>query len=45
VVLSGTSNLSHLEANALSLARGPLPEEDRAKLAELFGRVSTVTGG
>ena len=45
VILSGTSSLEHLEANVASLNRGPLPGQDLARLADLFEKVDTVTGG
>jgi len=44
VVLSGTGNLSHLESNAASLGRPPLPPEDVARLREMFARVDDVSG-
>ena len=37
VVLFGTGDRDHLETNLASLLAPPLPEADRAKLAELFG--------
>jgi aryl-alcohol dehydrogenase-like predicted oxidoreductase len=36
-VLTGTSNISHLESNVAALVRGPLPDSDTAKLVELLG--------
>jgi aryl-alcohol dehydrogenase-like predicted oxidoreductase len=36
-VLTGTSNISHLEANVAALDRGPLAGADTAKLVELLG--------
>ncbi len=44
VVLSGTGSVSHLESNAASLGRPPLPAEDAARLRELFARVDDVSG-
>jgi aryl-alcohol dehydrogenase-like predicted oxidoreductase len=44
VVLSGTGNVQHLEQNAASILRPPLPEAVRQKLMELFARVDTVSG-
>ena len=35
-LLTGTGNISHLDANAAALERGPLPEADRAKLFRLL---------
>lgn len=42
VVLFGTGNPAHLEANIASILRPPLPEEDTARLAELFGHLQGV---
>jgi len=36
-VLTGTSNISHLESNVAALVRGPLSDSDTAKLVELLG--------
>ncbi len=36
-VLTGTSNIEHLEANVAALERGPLPDADAARLVELLG--------
>jgi len=36
-VLTGTSNIDHLESNASALDRGPLPEADARRLVELLG--------
>lgn len=44
VVLSGTGDPEHLEANAVSLCRPPLPAEDVARLRALFGAVDDVSG-
>jgi aryl-alcohol dehydrogenase-like predicted oxidoreductase len=44
VVLSGTGDVQHLEENAASLSRPPLPEADVARLRALFHRVDTVSG-
>ena len=44
VVLSGTGKLDHLDRNAASLARPPLPEEDVARLKLMFQRVDDVSG-
>ncbi len=44
VVLSGTGDPQHLEANAASLSRPPLPEADVARLKALFQGVDTVSG-
>lgn len=42
VVLFGTGDRAHLEANAASILRPPLPAGDRARLAELFGALEGV---
>lgn len=42
VVLFGTSEVAHLEANIASILRPPLPAGDRARLEELFGQLSGV---
>lgn len=44
VVLSGTGKVAHLEANAASLTRPPLPTEDVARLRRLFAEVDDVSG-
>jgi aryl-alcohol dehydrogenase-like predicted oxidoreductase len=44
VVLSGTGSLEHLEANAESLTRPPLPPRHVEKLRRLFARVDSVSG-
>ncbi|MCH7907202.1 MAG: aldo/keto reductase [Chloroflexi bacterium] len=36
-VLTGTSNIAHLELNVAALERGPLPEVDARRLVELLG--------
>ena len=45
VVLSGTGNPDHLQANIDSLIRPPLPDELVGKLRHLFRHASAVTGG
>lgn len=42
VVLFGTSDTAHLEANVASILRPPLPEPDRARLARDFGALDGV---
>jgi aryl-alcohol dehydrogenase-like predicted oxidoreductase len=42
VTLFGTGSVDHLRANVASILRPPLPEGDRARLAELFGHLSGV---
>lgn len=44
VVLSGTGNPAHLQANIDSLCRPPLPESVVAKLRHIFRNASAVTG-
>jgi L-galactose dehydrogenase len=44
VVLSGTGNIAHLEANIASILRPPLPEHIRARLIDLFAGVDTISG-
>lgn len=44
VVLSGTGNPAHLQANIDSLNRPPLPDGVVQKLRHIFRRASTVTG-
>jgi aryl-alcohol dehydrogenase-like predicted oxidoreductase len=42
VVLFGTGDAHHMESNVASLLKPPLPEADRARLAELFGHLRGV---
>jgi aryl-alcohol dehydrogenase-like predicted oxidoreductase len=42
VTLFGTGSIDHLHANVASILRPPLPDADRARLAELFGHLSGV---
>jgi len=44
VVLSGTGNLEHLQANLASFRRPPLPEADRQRLERIFRGVDSVAG-
>ena len=44
VVLSGTGNAKHLQANLASFARPPLPEGDIKKLKQIFAKVDSTTG-
>jgi aryl-alcohol dehydrogenase-like predicted oxidoreductase len=44
VVLSGTGSVAHLEANAQSLSRPPLPPEAVARLRRLFAGIDSVSG-
>ncbi len=45
VVLSGTGNPAHLQANIDSLSRPPLPADVVEKLRTIFRHASSVTGG
>jgi len=42
VVLFGTGEADHLRANIASILKPPLPEADRARLAELFSHLRGV---
>jgi L-galactose dehydrogenase len=42
VVLFGTGDVGHLQANIASILKPPLPAADRARLAELFGHLRGV---
>jgi aryl-alcohol dehydrogenase-like predicted oxidoreductase len=42
VVLFGTGDAGHLRTNVASLLKPPLPEADRAKLADLFGHLTGI---
>ena len=42
VVLFGTSDAKHMEANIASILRPPLPEADRLRLAKVFGHLEGV---
>ena len=44
VVLSGTGNADHLNANLASFARPPLTQETRDRLIHIFRRVNSTTG-
>ena len=44
VVLSGTGNAAHLNANLASFARPPLTQETRNRLIHIFRRVNSTTG-
>lgn len=44
VILSGTGNPAHLQANLASFARPPLPERDRQRLEHIFRHVDSVSG-
>ena len=44
VVLSGTGNAAHLDANLASFARPPLTQKTRDRLIRIFRRVNSTTG-
>ena len=44
VVLSGTGNSDHLDANLASFARPPLTQETRDRLIHIFRHVNSTTG-
>jgi aryl-alcohol dehydrogenase-like predicted oxidoreductase len=44
VVLTGTGSRAHLAANIAAILAPPLPDETRARLAAIFGRVDSVSG-
>ena len=43
-VLTGTGNVSHLEANVRAVLGAPLPDEHRNRLLEVFGEVEDPMG-
>ncbi len=45
VILSGTGNPQHLDANLATFARPPLPPEITARLKHIFRNALSVTGG
>jgi len=44
VILTGTGDAAHLEANLAAIQAPPLPAQVQARLADLFGRVDSVSG-
>ena len=44
LVLTGTGNVQHLEENAASMLRPPLPVDVTQRLGMMFGRVRSATG-
>jgi len=44
VILSGTGNPHHLSSNIKSFSRPPLPEQDLAKLKNIFKNADSITG-
>ena len=45
VILSGTGNPAHLQANRASFDRPPLPAADRRRVEHIFRHVDSVSGG
>ncbi|MGH7734609.1 MAG: aldo/keto reductase, partial [Gemmatimonadales bacterium] len=44
VILTGTGDVAHLEANLAAIQAPPLPAEILARLQRLFGTVDSVSG-
>lgn len=44
VVLTGTGNVEHLQANVAALLKPPLVRADVQRIAEIFGQVDSVSG-
>jgi aryl-alcohol dehydrogenase-like predicted oxidoreductase len=44
VVLTGTGNTDHLTQNVQSILAPPLPQDIQERLAQVFGRVTSVSG-
>jgi aryl-alcohol dehydrogenase-like predicted oxidoreductase len=44
VILTGTGDVAHLEANLAAIQAPPLPADVAARLAAIFGRVDSVSG-
>jgi aryl-alcohol dehydrogenase-like predicted oxidoreductase len=44
VVLTGTGSTDHLEENVRAILAPPLPEQDLARLEQLFGRIDHLSG-
>jgi aryl-alcohol dehydrogenase-like predicted oxidoreductase len=44
VILTGTGDVTHLEANVAAIQAPPLPANVQTRLANLFGRVDSVSG-
>jgi aryl-alcohol dehydrogenase-like predicted oxidoreductase len=44
VILCGTGNVDHLEANVDAFSKPPLPEEDQVRLRRIFRRVDSISG-
>jgi aryl-alcohol dehydrogenase-like predicted oxidoreductase len=44
VILTGTGDVAHLQANLAAIQAPPLPADAQARLADMFGRVDSVSG-
>ena len=44
VILSGTGNMDHLQANIRSFLRPPLPNEDLTRIKKIFRMVDSISG-
>lgn len=44
VILTGTSSAAHLEQNIASILAPPLPDDVQARLAEVFGNITSTSG-
>ena len=44
LVLTGTGSVDHLTSNVAALTAPPLPDELRAELGRIFGKVTSVSG-
>ena len=44
VILSGTGDINHLNANIESFLKPPLPREDVLKLKKIFQNIDSISG-
>ena len=44
VILSGTGNPTHVQANVASFRRPPLPDQDVNRLKRIFGHIDSIAG-
>lgn len=44
VILTGTGSTAHLEENLTAIQAPPLPADEQARLAQIFGKVDSVSG-
>jgi len=44
VILTGTGDVAHLNANVAAIQAPPLPSDVLARLTRLFGKVASVSG-